>query len=337
MTTIGCIPDVHLSDKPPSNCTPAYNDQIFEMLGEIAHLSYQWDAAVFAGDIFHSKIPHRTSHRTVQRMIEIIKMFSCPVFLVPGNHDLANNRLESIYETQPFGTLLHAGAELLNGWASDGLPLYGIPWQQDWNNPGDVFTEWVTEGDARHGSLADCLLVTHAPIYPPGKENPWECIPASEFACAMRHGSCFYGHIHDYHGVYTADGLETVEDYSVLFCNHGALSRGSLHEEDLTRIPAVTVWSVGTSVESPLGYRKFERVELKTAPPASEVFRLTEAAARVDYQTRMEDFLVAVGGSTVARTSVESVLMHLQTLGLPGPELALAEEVLASAAAGELS
>lgn len=330
MTGIGLIGDLHLSDKPPSNCTPEYNDQLFRMVEEIVHLSSQWDAAVFAGDIFHSKIPHRTSHRTVLRMMELINAFSCPVLLVPGNHDMQNDRLDSIHETQPFGALIRAGARLLHGW-DDEFPLYGVPWQQDWDAflRSDALIEWLTEGDDQFGDLKDCLLVTHAPIYPRGRENPWECIPASEFADVMQIGSCYYGHVHDHHGSYiehTSGGNSQVH-----FCNQGSLSRGCLQEEDLGRIPAVTMWDP-SAAGTP-----FFRVELSSAPPASEVFRLPEAAARVDYRARMDEFLLAVGSSTLSRTSVEAVLAHLQTLDLSDPERELAEAVLASAAAGELS
>lgn len=235
MTEIICVPDVHLSDKPPTNCTDSYNDDLFVMLWEIVaeSKSRNVDAVAFSGDVFHSKIPSRTSHRTVQQMIDVIQAFSCLVYLVPGNHDLQNDRIQSIHETQPFGVLLKSGARLLEGWAED-LPLYGVPWQQDWN--GDVssaFLDWVLEIDDKYDGNA--LLVTHAPLFPPRKEPPYNFISADVFASLMGNmGSCFYGHIHDNHGVYCVEGVE--------FCNFGSVSRGSLHEIDLTRKPAVAIW-----------------------------------------------------------------------------------------------
>ena len=77
-------------------------------------------------------------------------------------------------------------------------------------------------------------------------------------------GSVFYGHVHEPHGVYEAGG--------VTFCNNGALSRGSLHEYNLTRQVGCTLWDSETG--------EFEFVPLD-AKPASEVFRLAgEAAGR---------------------------------------------------------
>lgn len=236
MAELLLIGDLHLSDRPPSNCTDDYNDQLFEMLWEIVSLAdaRHSDAVVFAGDIFHLKAPSKTSHRTVQRMIEVVQAFTSPVYLVAGNHDLQNDRLDSIHETQPFGVLLKAGAHHLHGWAEGGkLPLFGVPWQQDWN--GDCsgeFAAWRKDPERACRSV----LVTHAPLYPPGRELPYENVPASTFASWMGNvGSCFAGHVHEYHGEYEVDG--------VWFCNYGALSRGSLHEEDLTRIPSVAIWA----------------------------------------------------------------------------------------------
>jgi len=93
----------------------------------------------------------------------------------------------------------------------------------------------------------------------------------------------------------------------------------------------VTAWYSDCSGED-----AFVRIELTSAPPASEVFRIAEVAERVDHRGRLEDFLSAVGRSSVAQTSVESVLAHLTTLGLSDAESLLAEDVLRSAEAGEL-
>lgn len=321
---IGIFGDLHLSDKPPSQCTDAYNDQLFGMLDEGVKIAAdrELDAVVFAGDLFHLKRPSATSHGTVQRMIEVVQAFSCPVYLVVGNHDIQHDRIESIHETQPFGVLLRSGARLLDGWAPD-LPLYGVPWQQRWNEGEPAFESYarrmrrVTEND---------LIVTHAPIYPPGQELPWENIPASEVAEWMfGTGYLYYGHVHDFHGVFECGG--------VVFCNQGALSRGSLHESDLTRHPAMTVWHSDRS-----GPSAFERVELESAPPASEVFRLAEAEVRIDYRDRMATFLGALADSTVTATSVEAVVAHVQAMPqLSEDERSLAAEVLNEAATGGLT
>jgi 3',5'-cyclic AMP phosphodiesterase CpdA len=293
------------------------------MLWEIVELarSNEYDAIVFAGDLFHLKQANRTSHSTVQRMIEVVQASPCDVYFVIGNHDIQHDRVESIYETQPFGVVLKAGAHLLDGHAS-GLPLYGVSWQQHWDRDcSGEFERW-REMDTDYAMHS--LLVTHSPIYPPGQELPWENIPASTIAKWMGNvGHCYYGHVHDLHGTFYVDG--------VTFCNQGALSRGSLHESDLTRRPAVTVWRSDV-----MGPAAFERIELKTAKPVDEVFRLAAAAERAGYAGRLEAFLAAVGSSSVEIASIESVLANVRSMDLPDAVIGLAEEVLTLASHGEL-
>lgn len=323
MATILAVGDVHLSDKAPSNCTESYNDDLFGLLDEIVKVAGDRavDAVVFAGDIFHIKRPDRTSHRTVQRMIEVVQAFPCPVYGVVGNHDIQHDRLASIFETQPFGVLLQSGMLLLDGWAS-GLPLYGVPWQQHWHDGSSAFDAWHRYNGV-HRKL-DSLIVTHAPLYPPGQELPWENIPASTVAGWMGNaGYLYYGHVHDLHGTFESDG--------VVFCNQGSISRGSLHESDFNRRPAVTIWHSDRT-----GADAFERVELQSAKPGSEVFRVEEHFEKVNYRERLDAFLSAVAGSTVEAASIESVIAHVQGLGLPEPEVVLATEVLTAAANGEL-
>lgn len=317
---IGIVGDIHISDKPPTNCTESYNDDLFEMLTEVGDIAgrRQLSAVVLAGDVFHIKRPDRTSHRTVQRLIDVLQAYPCPVYMVIGNHDIQQDRLDSVFETQPFGVLLQAGMRLLSGWDFE-LPVYGVSWQQDWHDAEEAFKEWG--GGAPHDQA---LIVTHAPLYPPGQENPFENVPASVVAgWAGKKGYLYYGHVHDYHGVFETDG--------VVFCNQGSLSRGSLHESDLTRKPAITIWHSDRS-----GPEAFERVELKAAKPAEEVFRLVEHAERVDYRERLDAFLASVASTKVDATSVESVISHVRSLELGRAETDLAVEVLEQAASGEL-
>src|SRR5512139_4161491 len=113
------VGDIHISDRPPSSCTASYLDDIFDMLRYVAQLERDLDAdaVVWARDIFHYKQPSRTSHRTILRTIDVVRQYR-NLLLVVGNHDILNDRVESVRETQPFGVLLEAGANLLDGWHS---------------------------------------------------------------------------------------------------------------------------------------------------------------------------------------------------------------------------
>lgn len=295
--------DLHLSDRPPSSCTERYNDQIFEILQATVTLADDLaglEAVIWAGDIFHHKTPGRTSHQTVRRAIEIAQKYPCELWIVPGNHDLSNDRLASIDEGQPLGTLLASGAaRLLMGQALD-HPLFGIPWLGRFTD--DVVHAALAGYRAHHERHPDFkqLVVTHAPLYPPGFELPFEYYSVYDWSAAMGHkGSVYYGHIHEAHGIYNTDG--------VTYCNPGAISRGSLHEHNLTRTPSCAVW------DSAAG--DFEIIALP-ADSADQVFRLDEAIVAKDEKLRLDTFLDAVSATRIEITSTESVVAHVRTLGL---------------------
>jgi predicted phosphodiesterase len=318
------VGDIHLSDRPPSSCTESYLDDLFDLLEETTEVAKdrQVDAVIWAGDVFHHKQPNRTSHRLVQRTIELIRAYSCELWIVPGNHDMANDRQDSINDTQPLGVLFSTGtAGCLDGWMNGVGTAYGIPWQQE-------FTPRVLHDHAYFvglSSAATNLVVMHAPIYPPGKENPWECLPAGQVADiiggpADRPNHIFYGHVHDDHGIYTASGPE---GRSAVFCNHGALTRGSLQEYNLTRMPAVTLWD-------PYATEPLVRVPLARAKTADLIFRSVEAAGPA-VQDRLDAFLGAISVTTVSVTSVEAVIAHIRAMGLDVEVEKLAIELLEAA------
>lgn len=345
------LSDIHLSERPPSSCTENYCDDLFDLLEQAREVGFQHDvrAMVWAGDTFHHKAPNRVSHRLVQRTAAFIATCPYPVFILAGNHDMSNDRHESVYESQPLGMLLRSGAVELKGWApgcteSDFrpyMPVYGVPWLQGYGNWGayegdephppiernlgralDSYREQVYE----HGIGREFpLVVSHAPLYPPGKELEYEYFPASRWAEAMgahrggRH-AVFYGHVHEPHGTYGEYGSSPEHgDWDVTFCNNGALSRGSLHEYNLTRPVGVTIYDSlrGT----------FEFVPLN-ARPASEVFRLVEKERVTDLQGRLDEFLASVGTTSLEVMSIESVIAHIRSLGLSKEVTSLASELL---------
>lgn len=333
MTKICLISDIHLSDRPPSSCTDTYTDDLFDLLEQARVMcAEQGMPMVWAGDTFHHKAPSRVSYRLVHRACRFIEQCvrNFPVLILGGNHDFANDRVESVHETQPLGMLYRAGATELNGWGSP-FRVFGVPWLQGYGNYAEQGNEIdplqplldieVRVGEAlrpfRESRIRDqYLVVTHAPLYPPGRELAYEYFPAERWAEAMgMKGSVFYGHVHEPHGEY---GFYDAEG-GVTFCNNGALSRGSLHEYNLTRDVGVTLWDDRTG--------RFEFVPLR-ARPASEVFRLQEKQQVVDMAGRLDDFLASAGEATLEVLNVESVIAHVRTLGLGKPLEDLVEELL---------
>jgi len=298
--------DIHLSDRPPSSCTDSYQDDIFDLLRHVGTIAADRRSAgvIWAGDVFHHKTPGRTSHRTVIDLIALLFDYPCPTYVVPGNHDMLHDRLDSIDNTQPLGVVIASGAlRLLNGWMNSGGDLvYGVPWLMRFTDDAveSAFADW------RHLNPegAAALCVTHAPLYPVGRELAYENYPAGKWAWAMGgHGSVYYGHVHEPHGIHQVGG--------VTFCNAGALSRGSLHEHNLTRPVQIAAWSADTGT--------FALLDLPHKP-AEEVFRLVEAKQARTAQVELDRFLDSVGQARLEITSIEAVLAHVRTLHL-GEEL----------------
>lgn len=287
------VGDIHLSDRPPSSCTETYLDDLFDLLYRTVDAAAERDvdAVVWSGDVFHHKQPGRTSHRTVQRAVEVVQAYSAPLYIVPGNHDMLHDRFDSIFETQPLGTLFMSGAKLLKGWAPD-LPLYGVPWLQHWD---DVLVEKALADFASSPEASNALVVTHAPLFPQGTEPPHEFYPVQDWADRQGNaGYCYYGHIHEPHGVHRAN--------SVTFCNVGALSRGALHEYELHRKIQLALW------DSEQG---FVAVDIPHKE-ANEVFRLAEKREEAQVSARLDEFLASVSASTLEMTSIERVVEHIR-------------------------
>lgn len=323
--------DLHLSDKAPSGCTDSYTDDLFALLAEAATFAVHCECVVIAGDVFHLKAPIRTSHRLVLRTIEAFRAFGKPVYVVPGNHDVQNDRLDSLLAQQPLGVVIESGAaRLLEGWAPSGemnpfLPVYGVPWQQHWTDEAvsEALAGYREQLERGTGACRP-LVVTHAPLYPEGQELKWEHYPSRKFAEAMNmHGNVFYGHVHEPHGSW---GFYD-EKSGVTFCNNGALSRGSLHEYNRERQVGPTIWDSETSA--------FDFVPLLSARPAGEVLRIAEHEERKASEHRLDEFLAGVAGAQLAAVSAGSVLEHLKGQDGWGPaEHALAEELLEGAGHG---
>lgn len=317
------IGDVHLSDRAPSSCTETYTEDLFELLDEVCTGCSMMgaEACIIAGDLFHIKVPHRTSFSLVLALCRLLKAFPCPVYVVPGNHDMQHDRRDSL-DDQPLGMVFETGAaQPLEGWADnpDGslrFPIYGVAWQQEWSE--STISAALRDYTEPTGGEWEkpMLVVTHAPVYPPGQEPTYEgaeCTPASWWADGLNQGSVFYGHIHEPHGVYEVGGVR--------FCNNGALSRGSLDEYNLARPVVATVWDSGTGEFSCVGLH---------AKPAEEVFRLREKEKIVTSNQRLDAFLADIGMSRLEVMSVESVIADIKQRANVRPEVKSLAEALVS-------
>lgn len=289
------IGDCHFSDKPPSRRGDTYTEDLFKKLEWLIATAADrgCSAVVQLGDLFHIKSPSRTSHRLVQRLHETLTAAGIPVILTVGNHDLSQDRLESL-DSQPLGALGRMeGIEVLTG-AHESLPLYAIPYLQDWQ----TLRYWVEDyRSKRIGSgNKNWVLTMHAPIFPDHETPPYEHISGTTIANLIGITPTWvaYGHIHDPHGVY-----QPKKDLAVRLANFGAISRGSLHIETLKRKPQAYIFDTETG--------EHEVLDIPHRP-AEEIFPLQEVNAEKAKAAGMTAFLEGVGSGAVDATDIDSVL-----------------------------
>jgi DNA repair exonuclease SbcCD nuclease subunit len=283
-----------------------YADQILDKLKFTTTI--ESDIVIFSGDVFHLKAPTRTSHALVQRMCDIIRAYDRPVYVVPGNHDVQHDRMESL-EKQPLGVLFKAGAIPLD-YEVDGV--FGVPWLSDWRRELPLYMKPWRNSKAT-------LMVAHAPIVQHGVNKPYEVIDAHDWAQQMgRGGHVAFGHMHDPDGVFG----EFDEAQEWLFVNEGALSRGSLNEAALSRKPAVTLYDSEGDEPGTI----FRRIEVPHLL-AEKVFRVAEKSADTEREDRLEAFLDSIGTTTLEAVSVEGVISDLRSKGLRREVLAEIEDI----------
>lgn len=310
------VGDIHLADRPPSIRTDAYAEQILAKLKQTVDIAHKVDVdvVIWAGDVFHIKTPSRTSHELVQKTCDVMREYKRPLLIVPGNHDMRHDRLDTLPE-QPLGVLFKAGAIPLVGdvemaTANGLVRVFGIPYLYDWKRD---LPKYMSEWKASKAGL----MVTHAPIVPPGETRPFEIIDASDWSTLMeRHGEVYFAHMHDPDGTFVVNETK--------FCNQGAISRGSLHEKTVLREPSVTIYS-----DDPL-HETFSKQVLEFLPP-EDVFRLDVKNATDAKLEKLDTFLTSVQETELEGLSVEQVQAHLDTLELTSTTRGLILELLEEA------
>lgn len=303
MTKFLLVGDVHLSDRAPSLRKETYADDILEKLDFCVKTanSLDVDALIQLGDMFHIKAPSRTSHRLVQRTHDVLSQSESPVLLIVGNHDITNDSLASL-PGQPLGTLAKmSGMEILIGPHPE-LDVSGIHYIDD---PTQT-DKWAFDSRT--------LVCSHAAIFPDSQTPPYVHINASEYSKLLpaHTKAVAYGHIHDSHGMYKAEGK--------WFSNNGAISRGSLHAETINREIKVTLYDSDKLPGNP-----FSTIDVPYKKP-EDVF-YTDFAEHRKNSPIVDEFMMSMTGVSLASVTHESIL-HSASALLTKPQLELLEQIM---------
>lgn len=288
------IGDIHLADRPPSARTETYLDDMLEKLDWIVEYAndVQVDAILSLGDVFHIKRPDHNSHNMVTRTADIFGKSNSPVRIIQGNHDQTHDDYATIHR-QPLGTLaLHPNIDIVTGPDKD-FPIFGVPYV----DPTPENLEFWADLYHKAGGPGKYPIVpTHQAIFPAEEAPLYPFVAAEEWASNFESKYTPYGHIHS---IMKAGPF--YERGGTMFCNRGAISRGSLHEETIHRKLYVTEFD-DSNEEEP-----YKSVPIPFKSP-DEVFNLETVQLEKEQQVRVKDFLDSLGNTELSYLTTEKLV-----------------------------
>jgi DNA repair protein SbcD/Mre11 len=272
--------DTHLSDNSPVSWKADYTEEIWNSLSQVGELAkqHQVNAVLDGGDYFHVKAPSKNSHHLVQKTALIHQGYKCPILMVPGNHDIRYNNLETL-ERQPLGTLYASRVfeQLDERVFEDGdlrVRVVGVPY-----SPNLTLTELMGIQKKKGDTHLIAVVHTLAALKPPSSiEDFWNEPVFNYESLVSRNGpdAFMFGHWHKDQGVEVVGGK--------YFINQGALSRGALVRENLERTPKVAL------IEFDGSELKVQTFKLDVAP-AEDVFDLEKKAVQERERQDIDQFV----------------------------------------------
>ena len=295
MTRFIQINDIHISDRPPRYRTDTYKTDIYRKLQYLFRIGIEedFDFMLLTGDVFHFPQATKVSHELVNDMLELFTENEIQTYIVPGSHDIAAGRLESLPK-QPLGTLgKHPNVQIIQDGsvtiAPGGLKLAGLGWNYDIDN------EYI---DYNVKSRVD-VLALHAPITQ--APNPYfATIQPQQLKNNLADMIC-YGHIHN---------PFNYQDKDLIISNPGSLSRRSLggHLDDESDRPPGAAAITFDGLQS-----KIEQIEIPYKPK-EEVYRLDLKEYKEEDNKVIEEFVKKLGDTKLSAVTAETLMQQAQAL-----------------------
>jgi predicted phosphodiesterase len=278
--------DPHLSHKNPVSRIDNYHDAIFGKLEQILSLAIKVKASaiLIAGDIFNEKtrVPLSLVFEVWSWCIRA-KREGIRTIAIPGNHDLYQDRYDSL-PGQALGLLFLGGAMEDASFkiiTVDGVDICGIPYPAA--KDLSLYSRLPLPSSPRSILMAHCFATLEGGEYFGEPIIPYPALLSSPF------NLFHFGHDHRDNGVVTI--------HDKCFVNVGALSRGALSHENITRDVKCVL------VEMLEGDSKITQIRLRFGPPG-DVFDL---ALRAQKERERDDIEQFVGALSTELTSVNAI------------------------------
>jgi len=315
--------DEHLADLAPGFRKDDYRAAILGKMEWQGNMARRFEANAFlrGGDFFHVKAANKTTMRTMAMAARIHRKYPCPVFAMPGNHDMSNNDPDTVQQ-QPLGVMLESGVfNLLRDQTFESgsmkVRVVGVEYTTDLDVDG--LHDLVRKKDETYTVAFVHALAAMAPeekIQEFFHERIFDYRDLVFDGCPDAY---VFGHYHKDQGI--------VDHLGVKFVNLGAVSRGALTFENLERKPKISLIkcnSQGISIEE----------HVVPHMDAAQVFDL-DLKKRLDKERRSLNEFISQLRENAALASDDSMAARKKELQNQPEDLRkLALEYLESAAAG---
>ncbi|MDQ7789983.1 MAG: metallophosphoesterase family protein [Candidatus Desulforudaceae bacterium] len=294
--------DPHVRGTSPRARTDNYPEAISAKLIETAEIARQHkcDAVVCGGDFFDSPDP---APIVVREFARVLRAFTVPVYIAPGNHEIYGYNLDSIPRTM-LGLLAEFDMMQIltkeeSRIISDGkinIALTGQGFYHDIDrHPDDYMTRIVSTNEmirkVWHVHVVHGMLVE--------KPLPYEVAHTLVKDCRTNADVVLSGHEHLGYGLIRRDD-------GVWFCNPGALGRVSAKVEEFHRQVRVAVF---TFTEDGIFA---ELVPLKSARPGHEVLSRDHLIQAAEREERTAAFLALLAEDRETRLlDTREIINHI--------------------------
>jgi len=302
--------DVHISDHTPQSRTDNWIETVAEKLAQVGEIAREVGAHAVLdnGDFFDVKSPARNSHALVRLVADVHAKYPCPVWGNVGNHDCVYGNLGYL-DQQPLGVLFSTGVfkRCYGEYARSlfdpdsrvkvrvvGIPYHGPKYDMEW------FKVAKTEKEDYLVVLAHVLASSRGGTMFEGED----IVKYDDALNLSPEVDCWvFGHWHKDQGIVEHRPGKWI-------VNIGALTRGSLSQDDLDREPGVAIL---TFTKDGIGV---ERRNLAVRP-VDDVFNLER---RVQAETRamtMEAFVSSLRETLGKEVNSESLQERIDRMGVP--------------------
>jgi DNA repair exonuclease SbcCD nuclease subunit len=307
--------DLHLSDRSPQSRLDNWSDTLLAKLDQIRIIAEEEkvSAVIDGGDFFHIKSPNQTSHKLINRIIDVHKNYPCPVYSNVGNHDCIYGDI-SYLPQQPLGVLFESNVfhRLYDQYELrlPGIRVFGVPYHGTSYDLGRLKVS--KEKDEV------LIVIAHLLASPQGGSmfEAEDIVPYS-FLDSCEADVFAFGHWHKNQGVVQLPSGKQV-------INIGSLSRGSLTQDVCistvgakARIPSVAIIDIADTIT-------IKVIELKVSSPEL-TFNLEQKIKEEKRSLVIDNFISSMKSSLCCESSnsISSIIEDTEGLPQKVKELAL--------------